>query len=118
MQNIKNHKENGNCPETEASGQAYSKMRPGDCHLKRPGVNVLDRYQFILENMAISVKEGVSMDFEKLTETVDSTEVVEELIILSQKVFSKSSDDVKKVIEKFITKSYLMGKKNMVKTVD
>jgi len=58
------------------------------------------------------------MNLEKLKENVDSTEVVEELIVLSKKVFSKSSDDVKNVIEMFITKSYLMGKKNMVKTID
>jgi plasmid maintenance system killer protein len=58
------------------------------------------------------------MNFEKLNEKIDAAEVVEELIILSGKVFEKSSDDVKKVIEIFITKSYLMGKKNMVKTFD
>jgi hypothetical protein len=58
------------------------------------------------------------MDFKKLNEKIDSTEVVEELIALSEKVFEKSSDDVKKVVELFITKSYLMGKKNMVKTFD
>jgi hypothetical protein len=58
------------------------------------------------------------MDLEKLSEKVDSTEVVEELIILSKKVFGKSSDDAKNVVEMFITKAYLMGKKNMVKIVD
>jgi hypothetical protein len=58
------------------------------------------------------------MNFEKLNEKIDATEVVEELIILSNKVFEKSSDNVKKVIEMFITKSYLLGKKNMVKTFD
>jgi len=58
------------------------------------------------------------MDLEKLKEKIDSTGVVEELIALSKKVFDKSSDDVKKVIEMIITKSYLMGKKNMVKTFD
>jgi hypothetical protein len=58
------------------------------------------------------------MNLEKIKERVDSTEVVEELIILSKKVFTKSSDDVQNVIEKFITRSYLMGKKNMIKTVD
>jgi hypothetical protein len=58
------------------------------------------------------------MNLEKLKETVDSTDVVEELIILSKKVFDKSGDDVKNVIEMFITKSYLMGKKNMVKIID
>jgi hypothetical protein len=55
------------------------------------------------------------MNFEKLNEKIDDAEVVEELIILSGKVFKESSDDVKKVIEIFITKSYLMGKKNMIK---
>jgi hypothetical protein len=63
-------------------------------------------------------QRGIKMDLEKLKEKVDSTEVVEELIILSSKVFGKSNDDVKKVVEMFITKSYLMGKKNMVKTID
>jgi hypothetical protein len=58
------------------------------------------------------------MDLEKLKERIDSTKVVEELIILSKKVFDKNSDEVKQVIETFITKSYLMGKKNMVKTID
>jgi hypothetical protein len=58
------------------------------------------------------------MNLEKLKENVDSTEVVEELIILSRKVFGKCSDDVKNVVEMFITKSYLMGKTNMVKTFD
>ena len=58
------------------------------------------------------------MDFEKLKEKIDSTKVVEELILLSKKVFGKSSDDANKVIEMFITKSYLMGKKNMVKIVE
>ena len=58
------------------------------------------------------------MDLKKLKERVDSTDVVEELIALSQKVFDKSNDDVKKIVEMFITKSYLMGKKNQVKTFD
>jgi len=58
------------------------------------------------------------MDLEKLKEKIESCEVVEELIGLSKKVFDKNSDDVKMIIEKFITKSYLMGKKNMVKTFD
>jgi len=58
------------------------------------------------------------MNMDKLKEKVDSADVVEELIILSQKVFGKSSDDIKKIIEIFITKSYLMGKTNMVKFID
>jgi hypothetical protein len=58
------------------------------------------------------------MNFDKLKETIDSTEIVEELAVLSNKVFNKSSDDAKKVIEMFIAKSYLMGKKNMIKTVN
>jgi hypothetical protein len=58
------------------------------------------------------------MNLEKLKENVNSTEVVEELIILSKKVFGKCNDEVKDVVEMFITKSYLMGKKNMVKTFD
>jgi len=58
------------------------------------------------------------MNLEKLKEKVDSAEVVEELIVLSKKVFGKCNDDVKNVVEMFITKSYLMGKKNQVKTFD
>ena len=58
------------------------------------------------------------MDLEKYREKINSSEVVEELIDLSKKVFDKSSDDAKKIIEMFITQSYLMGKRNMVKTFD
>jgi len=58
------------------------------------------------------------MNLEKLKEKVDSIGVVEELIGLSQKVFGKCNDDVKNVVEMFITRSYLMGKKNQVKTFD
>jgi len=58
------------------------------------------------------------MNFDKFKENIDSTEVVEELIILSKKVFGKNNDDVKKVIEMLITRSYLMGKHNAVKTFD
>ena len=54
------------------------------------------------------------MNLEKLKEHVDSARVVEELIALSKKVFGKCDDDVKNVVEMFITKSYLMGKKNQV----
>ena len=58
------------------------------------------------------------MNIEILKEKIDSSNVVEELISLSKKVFEKSSDDVKDVIETFITKSYLMGKKNQTKSFD
>ena len=58
------------------------------------------------------------MNFEKLKENLDSTEVVEELIALSKKVFGKCNDDVKNVVEMFITTSYLMGKQNQVKTFE
>ena len=58
------------------------------------------------------------MNLDKLNERIDSTTVVEELIILSGKVFEKNSDEVKKIIETFITKSYLMGKKNMAQPFD
>ena len=61
---------------------------------------------------------GDSMNLEKLKEKIDSTKVVEELLILSSKVFGKNSDDVKKVTEMFVTKSYLMGKYNAMKTFD
>jgi hypothetical protein len=58
------------------------------------------------------------MNMEELKKNIDSAGVVEELIALSDKLFTKSSDNVRKVIEMFITRSYLMGKKNMVKTFD
>jgi hypothetical protein len=58
------------------------------------------------------------MDLDKLKETVNSAEVVEELIALSRKVFNNNTDVVKDTIELFITKSYLMGKKNAQKTFD
>ena len=58
------------------------------------------------------------MNLEKFKETLNSSEVVEELIVLSKKVFGKCNDDVKNIVEMFITKSYLMGKKNQVKTFD
>jgi len=55
------------------------------------------------------------MDLDKFKERIDSAEIVEELITLSDKIFNKNTDEVKKVIEMFITRSYLMGKKNMIK---
>jgi len=58
------------------------------------------------------------MNLDKIKETIEATDVVEELIELSKKVFEKNSDDVKGIIESFITKSYLMGKKNQVKSFD
>ena len=58
------------------------------------------------------------MNWEQFKENIDSLEVVEELIDFSKKVFEKSNDNVKKVVEMFITKSYLMGKKNRIKTFD
>ena len=58
------------------------------------------------------------MNLEKLKERIYSTEVVEELVILSETVFAKSNDDVKKVIEMLISRSYLMGKKNLSKVID
>ena len=58
------------------------------------------------------------MNLEKLKEVVDSAGVVEDLIVLSKKVFGKSNDDVKNVVEMFITRSYIMGKKNQVKSFD
>lgn len=58
------------------------------------------------------------MDLDKFKEKIDSAEIVEELITLSDKIFNKNTDEVKKVIEMFITRAYLMGKKNMIKIVD
>ena len=58
------------------------------------------------------------MDLEKYKEKIYSSEVIEELIDLSNKVFAKSSDDAKTIIEMFVTQAYLMGKRNAVKTFD
>ena len=58
------------------------------------------------------------MNLDTLKEKIDSIGVVEELLVLARTVFGKNSDEVKEVVEMFITKSYLMGKKNMVKTFD
>ena len=58
------------------------------------------------------------MDLSKYKEKIDSSEVIEELIDLSKKIFDKSSDDAKTIIEMLVTQSYLMGKRNMVKTFD
>jgi len=58
------------------------------------------------------------MDLENYKEKIHSSEVIEELIDLSNKVFGKSSDDAKKIIEMFVSQAYLMGKRNAVKTFD
>jgi len=58
------------------------------------------------------------MDMDKLKGSLESADVVEELIMLSQKVFGKSSENVQKVIESFITRSYMMGKQNAIKTFE
>jgi len=58
------------------------------------------------------------MDLEKYKEKIYSSEVIEELIDLSSKVFAKSSDDAKQIIEMFVAQAYLMGKRNAVKTFD
>jgi len=55
---------------------------------------------------------------EKYKEKIYSSEVIEELIDLSKKVFDKSSDDAKTIIEMFVTQAYLMGKRNAVKSFD
>jgi len=58
------------------------------------------------------------MELEKYKEKIDSSEVIEELIDLSDKIFAKSSDDAKKIVEMCITQAYLMGKRNAVKAVE
>jgi len=58
------------------------------------------------------------MDLDKYKEKIDSSEIIEELLDLSNRIFVKSSDDAKKIIEMLITQSYLMGKRNMVKTFE
>jgi hypothetical protein len=64
------------------------------------------------------MRKGVNMEMVNYKERIDSCEVIEELIDLSKEVFNKSGDDTKKIVEMFITQSYLMGKRNMVKTFD
>jgi len=58
------------------------------------------------------------MNIDKLNENLDSMDVIEELLILSNKVFGKNSEEVQKVVEMFISKSYLLGKRNMMKIVE
>ena len=52
---------------------------------------------------------------EKMKKTIDSIEVVEELMLLGEKVF-KNSDDAICVITYFIERAYIMGKQNKVKS--
>jgi len=61
------------------------------------------------------IKRGENMNLDKLKKNIDSANVIEELIMLSNQVLGKSSDNVKNIIEMFIIRSYSMGKKNMVK---
>jgi hypothetical protein len=86
------------------------------------GILRLDESGYILENIIhqikLFLKYGANMNLEKVKEIINSAEVVEELVILSKKIFGKSSEDARNVVEMFITKSYLMGKKNMIKTID
>ena len=58
------------------------------------------------------------MNIDKLKESLESTKVIEELLILSNKVFGKNSDEVIEVVEMFISKSYLLGKRNMMKVIE
>jgi len=58
------------------------------------------------------------MNIDKLKENLDSADVIEELLMLSNKVFGKNSDEVKEVVEMFISRSYLLGKRNMMKVID
>lgn len=57
------------------------------------------------------------MNMEKIKETINSTEVVEELMILGEKVFTKNNDAICAVTY-FIERAYLMGKHNTAKTID
>ena len=57
------------------------------------------------------------MDMDKLKETIDSTRVVEELMMLGEKVFRKNEDAVCAVTY-FIERAYKMGKHNKVIEVD
>ena len=57
------------------------------------------------------------MDIVKLKEMIESTEVVEELMMLGEKVFKKNEDAVC-AITYFIERAYMMGKQNKVKTFD
>ena len=57
------------------------------------------------------------MNIQKLKEIIDSTEVVEELMMLGEKVFKKN-DDAVCAVAYFIERAYIMGKRNKVKTTD
>ena len=57
------------------------------------------------------------MNIEKLKEIINSTEVVEELMMLGEKVFKKN-DDAVCAVTYFIERAYIMGKQNKVKTID
>jgi len=57
------------------------------------------------------------MNMEKFKETIDSTKVIEELMMFAEKVFKKN-DDAVCAITYFIERAYLMGKQNKVKTFE
>ena len=57
------------------------------------------------------------MNMENIKEIVDSTEVVEELMMLGEKAFNKN-DDAVCAITYFIERAYKMGKHNKAKTID
>ena len=57
------------------------------------------------------------MSIEKLKETIDSARVVEELMMLGEKIFKKN-DDAVCAVTYFIERAYLIGKQNKVKKID
>ena len=58
---------------------------------------------------------GGRMNIDKLKEMINSTDVVEDLMMLGEKVFKKN-DDAVCAVTYFIERAYMMGKKNKVKT--
>ena len=57
------------------------------------------------------------MNMENFKQTIDSTEAVEDLMKLAEKIFKKNDDAVCSVTY-FIERAYVMGKQNKVKTID
>jgi len=57
------------------------------------------------------------MDMEKLKARINSTKVVEELMMFGEKLFKKN-DDAVCAITYFIERAYIMGKHNKEETSD
>jgi len=58
------------------------------------------------------------MDLSKYEKLIDDAKVIEELDLLVDKVFKTKNEDIVKVIRIFLTRAYMMGKKNLTKVVE